>query len=257
MRMKSQIRFGSIQGWSGHAATVLTATLGAAAMLACSPAKDTDQSAAAGDHPSTRVRTASTLASRTSAPTVLFVGTSLTAGYGLQPDQAYPVLVEHLADSAGVPIRAINAGVSGETSAGALARIDWVLKQPANVIVIETGANDALRALPVSQARANIAAILRKARHDRPQAQLVLVQMEAPPNLGADYTSAFHAMYGELAREYGATLAPFLLDGVAGIPDLNQGDGVHPNAAGERIVARNVWRALEPVVKESRGAPAA
>lgn len=265
MRMKCQIRFGMIHDVSGRFAihavaqlvTALTATLGAAAMLACSPAKDTDQNAGAGDHPSSKVRTASTLPPRTSAPTVLFIGTSLTAGYGLQPDQAYPVLVEQLADSAGIPIHAVNAGVSGETSAGALARIDWVLKQPANVIVIETGANDALRALPVSQARANIAAILRKARHDRPHAQLVLVQMEAPPNLGADYTTAFHDMYGELAREYGATLAPFLLDGVAGIPDLNQGDGVHPNAAGERIVARNVWQALEPVVKGSRGAPAA
>ena len=238
-------------------ATTLTATLGAAAVLACSPAKDTDQRAGAGDHPSSTMRTASTLPSGASAPTVLFIGTSLTAGYGLQPDQAFPVLVERMADSAGVPIRAVNAGVSGETSAGALARIDWVLRQPANVIVIETGANDALRALPVSEARANIAAILRKARHDRPHAQIVLVQMEAPPNLGAEYTTAFHDMYGELARQYGATLIPFLLDGVAGIPDLNQGDGVHPNATGERIVARNVWRALEPVVQGSRGAPAA
>lgn len=228
--------------------------------LACSRrAKDTDQRGAAGDRTMTApsVRQASTGAARRSAPTVLFIGTSLTAGYGLQPDQAYPVLVEHMADSAGVPIRAVNAGVSGETSAGALARIDWVLRQPADVIVIETGANDALRALPVSEARANIAAILRKAKHDRPRAKLVLVQMEAPPNLGAAYTTAFHDMYGELARQYGATLAPFLLDGVAGNANLNQADGVHPNVVGERIVAQNIWRALAPVVQGSRGVPAA
>lgn len=228
------------------------------AVAACSPrAKDTDGTDAVGDRPAraSAVTPASTRAR--SAPTVLFIGTSLTAGYGLQPDQAYPVLVQRLADSAGIPIHAVNAGVSGETSAGALARIDWVLRQPADVIVIETGANDALRALPVAQARANIAAILQKARHDRPHARLVLVQMEAPPNLGAAYTTAFHDMYGALARQYGATLAPFLLDRVAGIPDLNQADGVHPNAVGERIVAQNVWSALEPVVEGARSATAA
>jgi len=245
MRMKCQISI---------AATALLAVA-----AACSPrAKDTDAGGAAGDRPATAsaVTPASTGAAN-GAPTVLFIGTSLTAGYGLQPEQAYPVLVQRMADSAGIRIRSINAGVSGETSAGALARIDWVLRQPADVIVIETGANDALRALPVTQARANIAAILKKARHDRPHARLVLVQMEAPPNLGPEYTTAFHAMYGELARQYGATLAPFLLDGVAGIPDLNQADGVHPNAVGERIVARNVWQALEPVVEGARSATAA
>jgi acyl-CoA thioesterase-1 len=251
MRMKCQMK---------HSAPVAAALLVAVATACASSAKDTDHAAPAGDGrtAAAAVTPASTgTGGGRAAPTVLFIGTSLTAGYGLQPDQAYPVLVQHLADSAGVPIHAVNAGVSGETSAGALARIDWVLRQPADVIVIETGANDALRALPVSEARANIARILEKARHDRPNARLVLVQMEAPPNLGRAYTTAFHDMYAELARQYGATLAPFLLDGVAGHPDLNQGDGVHPNAVGERIVARNVWRALEPVVQAKRGAPTA
>lgn len=253
MRMKCQMSL--IHPAAGRA-VVAAVALGAAAACAAS-AKDTDQRAGARDHAPARLTPASTMRARGGLPTVLFIGTSLTAGYGLQPDQAYPVLVERMADSAGAPIHAVNAGVSGETSAGALARIDWVLRQRADVIVIETGANDALRALPVSQARANIAAILRKARQDRPHAQLLLVQMEAPPNLGAAYTTAFHAMYGELARQYGATLVPFLLDRVAGSPDLNQADGVHPNAVGERIVAQNVWRALEPVVQASREVPAA
>ena len=183
---------------------------------------------------------------------VLFVGTSLTAGLGLAPEQAYPALVQAKADSAGTPIRAVNAGVSGETSAGALGRIDWVLRAPADIIVIETGANDALRALPVSEARANISAILDRVKSARPNAKVLLVQMEAPPNLGPAYTRAFHNMYGDLAREKGVTLAPFLLNGVAGVAALNQADGLHPNLRGERIVAANVWKALQPVVADGR-----
>ncbi|HEY8310215.1 MAG TPA: arylesterase [Gemmatimonadaceae bacterium] len=182
-------------------------------------------------------------------PTVLFIGTSLTAGLGLPSDQAFPVLVQQKADSAGTPIVAVNAGVSGETSAGALNRIDWVMRAPADIVVIETGANDALRALPVAEARSNISKILDRVRAAKPNARILLVQMEAPPNLGPQYTTAFHQMYVDLAREKGVTLGPFLLGGVAGIAALNQADGVHPNAKGERIVASNVWKALEPVVK--------
>jgi len=183
-----------------------------------------------------------------SAPRVLFIGTSLTAGLGLEPEQAYPALIQDKADSAGTPIVAINAGVSGETSAGALNRIGWVLRAPADVVVLETGANDALRALPVSEARANISAILDSIKARKPKARVFLVQMEAPPNLGPQYTAAFDAMYGDLAREKGATLVPFLLNGVAGIADLNQADGLHPNVRGERIVAGNVWKSLRPAL---------
>ncbi len=181
-------------------------------------------------------------------PTVLFIGTSLTAGLGLQPDQAYPSLIQVKADSAGKPINAVNAGVSGETSAGALNRIGWVMRAPADVVVIETGANDALRALPVAEARANISRIIDAVKAAKPAARILLVQMEAPPNLGQPYARAFHDMYGELAREKGIILVPFLLRGVAGIPELNQADGVHPNLRGERILAENVWRALEPSI---------
>jgi acyl-CoA thioesterase-1 len=174
----------------------------------------------------------------------LFVGTSLTAGYGLEPDQAYPALLQRKADSAGIAVNVVNAGVSGETSAAALRRADWIFRGPADVILLETGANDGLRALDPEVTRQNIVEILRKARAAHPSARLLLVQMEAPPNLGAGYTSRFHAMFPEIAREAGATLVPFLLEGVAGRTELNQGDGIHPNRAGSRVVADNVWPSL-------------
>jgi acyl-CoA thioesterase-1 len=175
---------------------------------------------------------------------VVFVGTSLTAGLGLDPDSAYPALIARKADSAGVPLQVTNAGVSG-----ALRRIDWVLREPTDVVVLETGANDGLRGLRVDSTQANIAAIVERIRAAQPAARVLLVQMEAPPNFGAAYTSEFRAMFPAVAERYGLTLAPFLLDRVAGVASLNQGDGVHPNEAGARIVADNVWRALRPVVE--------
>jgi len=182
--------------------------------------------------------------------TVLFFGTSLTAGYGLDPGVAFPRLIETIAADAGMPIIAVNAGLSGETSAGAVRRIEWVLRQKADVIVIETGGNDALRALNADSLKTNLRAIVRQAKAAQPQARIVLAVMEAPPNLGASYTARFRQAYVDVAREEDLTLLPFLLDGVAGHPELNQADGVHPNEKGERIVAGNVWRALEPVVAE-------
>ncbi|MFL5618042.1 MAG: arylesterase [Gemmatimonadaceae bacterium] len=180
--------------------------------------------------------------------TILFLGTSLTAGLGLEPDSAYPQQIQRKIDARRLPYQVVNAGASGETSAGLLRRLDWVLRRPADVIVVETGANDGLRGLPVSATRATIGEVLSRIRRERPNAAIVLVQMEAPPNLGQEYTSAFRAMFAELAHEHGATLMPFLLEGVAGESRLNQGDGMHPNNAGERIVADNVWRALEPLL---------
>jgi acyl-CoA thioesterase I len=180
--------------------------------------------------------------------TVLFLGTSLTAGLGLEPDSAFPQQIQRKIDAAGLPYQTVNAGVSGETSAGLLRRLDWVLQRPADVIVVETGANDALRGQPVEGTKATIGRILERIRRERPNARLVLMQMEAPPNLGPAYTSAFRAMFPALATEHGATLVPFLLEGVAGETRLNQPDGIHPNHEGERIVTDNVWRALEPVL---------
>jgi acyl-CoA thioesterase-1 len=182
--------------------------------------------------------------------TVLFFGTSLTAGYGLDPGVAFPRLVETKAAESGMPIVAVNAGLSGETSAGAVRRIEWVLRQKADIVVIETGGNDALRALNADSLRTNLRAIVRQVKAAKPEARILLAVMEAPPNLGAAYTARFRQAYVDVAREEDLTLLPFLLDGVAGHPDLNQADGVHPNEKGERIVAGNVWRALEPAVAE-------
>lgn len=218
-------------------------------IVGCGPAaKDkTSQGAPAAQvapSDSTRGASSSLRQPVAAGPTVLFVGTSLTAGLGLRPEQAYPALVQAKADSAGTPLTAVNAGESGETSAGALNRIDWLLRAPADMIVLETGANDALRALPVSEARSNIGQILDRIKSAKPHAKIFLVQMEAPPNLGQQYTTAFHQMYVDLAREKGATLIPFLLNGVAGHAELNQADGLHPNVRGEKIVAANVWKSL-------------
>lgn len=194
----------------------------------------------------------------TSAPvsagnhTVLFVGTSLTAGLGLNPDSAYPQLIQTKIDSAQLPFQVVNAGVSGETTAGLLRRLDWLLRGNFDVIVIESGANDGLRGTPVATVRENLRTILTRVHSTHPSARIVLVQMEAPPNLGPTYTAAFHAMYADLAQESGAMLMPFLLQGVAGNRDLNQNDGIHPNQRGEHIVAENVWRALEPVLRVTR-----
>ena len=186
------------------------------------------------------------------APVVLFFGTSLTAGYGLAPEQAFPVLIEKKAREDGVPIDAVNAGLSGETTAGALRRIDWVLRTPADLVVIEGGANDALRGLSPDAARANLEKLVAAVRAKQPAAKIALIQMEAPPNYGVSYTQRFRSIYGEVAKKNNIPLLPFLLDGVAGISRLNQADGIHPNAAGERIVADNLWRGLKPIVEGLR-----
>ena len=179
---------------------------------------------------------------------MLFVGTSLTAGLGLDPDSAYPAIIQRKLTAAGVAIDVVNAGVSGETSAGALRRIEWLLRAPADFILIETGANDGLRAQDVDSTRRTIRALLAEVRRRRPQATLFLAQMQAPRNLGTRYTSQFAAMFPALARESRAILVPFLLAGVAGHPELNQADGIHPNEKGERLVAENVWRVIQPFV---------
>jgi acyl-CoA thioesterase I len=180
--------------------------------------------------------------------TVLFVGTSLTAGYGLEPDSAYPQQIQRMIDSAGLAYDVVNGGVSGETSSGLLARLDWQLRQPFDVIVIETGANDGLRGVPIETMQANIEQTIQKIRVGRPNARIVLVQMEALPNLGRGYTQRFHDVFPAVARKTGVALIPFLLEDVAGRRELNQGDGIHPNYEGERIVARNVWKGLRPLL---------
>lgn len=182
-------------------------------------------------------------------PSVVFLGTSLTAGLGLEPDQAYPALVQQKIDSAGLGFRVVNAGVSGETSAGARRRVDWLLREPVAVLVLETGANDGLRGLPPDSLRANIQAVFDRARAVSPSSKLVLVGMRVPSNYGRAYTERFQAVYPDLARENGAALVPFLLDRVGGIAQLNQADGIHPTAEGQRVMAETVWKVLEPVLR--------
>ncbi|HEU4680244.1 MAG TPA: arylesterase [Gemmatimonadales bacterium] len=185
-------------------------------------------------------------------PAVVFLGTSLTAGLGLEPEQAYPALIQHKIDSAGLRYRVVNAGVSGETSAGARRRIDWLLREPVAVLVVETGANDGLRGLPPDSLRANIQAVLDRAKSLRPIPELVLVGMRVPPNYGRPYSQRFQAIYPELASQNGAALVPFLLDGVGGVATLNQSDGIHPTVEGQRIMAETVWKVLEPVLRRGR-----
>ena len=183
---------------------------------------------------------------------VLAVGTSLTAGYGLpDPDLAYPGLLEKRVEDAGLPYRVVNAGVSGETSAGALRRMDWLLRQKVDVFVLETGANDALRGQDPAATRANIDAILTRAAAQSPPPRLVLLGMKAPPNFGAVYGRGFDAIYPDLARKHGAVLVPFVLEGVAGIPRLNQADGIHPTEEGQRKMADLVWTAVAPLLRSS------
>lgn len=190
------------------------------------------------------------VASASRKVTVLFFGTSLTAGYGLDPSMAFPKLVAEKAAADGLPIDAVNAGLSGETSAGAVRRIEWTLRNPADVVIIETGGNDALRALNADSLEKNLTAVVEQTKATLPDARILLAVMEAPPNLGAAYTKRFREAYENVAREQGVALLPFLLEGVAGHSSLNQADGVHPNERGERLVADNVWKALKPLVEE-------
>lgn len=188
--------------------------------------------------------------------TVLFIGTSLTAGLGVAPERAYPAVIQAKIDSAGLPFHVVNAGVSGETSAAALRRLDWLLRQPFHVVVIETGANDMLRGTDLDTTYANIQSIIDRVREARPDARVVLVGMLAPPNLGRAYAQRYGEIYRRLAERNDLPFVPFLLDGVGGVPALNQSDGIHPTAEGHRVLARNVWDVLEPELRaamEPRG----
>ena len=176
---------------------------------------------------------------------ILFFGNSLTAGYGLEPAQAFPALIQHRIDSLGLNYTSVNAGVSGETSSGGKGRIDWILKTPVDVFVLELGANDGLRGIPVTETHKNLQAIIDAVKTKYPQAKLVLAGMQVPPNMGAKYSTDFRTAYIELAKNNNMALIPFLLEGVGGVRSLNQQDGIHPNVEGAKIVADNVWKILK------------
>jgi acyl-CoA thioesterase-1 len=179
---------------------------------------------------------------------IVFFGDSLTAGYGVSPGQSFPALIKHRIDSLHLPWQVVNAGVSGETSADGRSRIDWVLRQPADIFVLELGANDGLRGIPVTGTTANLQAVIDAVRSKYPNAKIILAGMQMPPSMGATYTNAFRNIFPTLATKNKCALIPFLLQNVGGIPSLNQPDGIHPNPAGHAIVADNVWRTLKPLL---------
>ena len=184
--------------------------------------------------------------SSSSAPRIVFLGDSLTAGYGLAKDESVPALIQKRLKDAGYPYEVVNAGVSGDTSAGGLNRLEWSLAGDVKVLVIELGANDGLRGLPVAGLKQNLTEIITRAQARN--IKVILTGMEAPPNFGPAYTSEFRGVYRQLAKEHDVVFVPFYLDGVAGIPSLNIADGIHPNAEGSRIVEKTIWAALEPLL---------
>jgi acyl-CoA thioesterase I len=184
----------------------------------------------------------------TKAKTILFFGNSLTAGYGLDPSQAFPALIQQKVDSLHLPYKVVNAGVSGETSSGGNSRIDWILKQPVDVFVLELGANDGLRGIPVAETKKNLQSIIDKVKAKYPHVKLVLAGMQVPPNMGQNYARSFQSIYSELAQANNMALIPFLLQGVGGEAKLNQEDGIHPTVEGHQIVAANVWQVMKAVL---------
>jgi len=183
---------------------------------------------------------------------IVFFGDSLTAGFGLDPIQAFPALIQEKIKERGWSFQVVNAGLSGETTAGGVRRIEWILQRPIDVFVLELGANDGLRGQPIEQAKQNLQVIIDKVRNKYPAARIVLAGMQIPANLGRAYVTQFRDLFPELAKKNQVPLIPFLLEGVGGVPSLNLPDGIHPTPAGQKIVAENVWKVLEPVLQELR-----
>lgn len=184
------------------------------------------------------------------AKTVVVLGDSLAAGYGLDPSESFPALLQKMTDAAGMKFTVVNAGVSGDTSSGGLRRIDWLLKRRVDVLVLELGGNDGLRGIPVGVTKTNLQAIIDRTKQKNPRAQIVIAGMQMPPNMGADYTTSFAKLFPDLAKANNAALVPFLLEGVGGKPELNLPDLIHPTAEGQKIVAANVWNVLKPVLEK-------
>ena len=178
--------------------------------------------------------------------TILFFGNSLTAGYGLEDaDQAFPAVIQRKIDSLNLPYKVVNAGLSGETTAGGVNRINWLLKQPIDIFVLELGANDGLRGIPVTETKKNLQSILDTVKARYPEAKRILLGMEVPPNMGGKYVAEFRLIFREIAEKNNLPLVPFMLEGVAGNVNLNLRDGIHPTGEGYKIVAENVWDVLK------------
>lgn len=184
-----------------------------------------------------------------SGKVILFFGNSLTAGMGLDPEEAFPAFVQEKLDSLGYEYTVVNAGLSGETTASGRNRLPWVLTQDVSVFILELGANDGLRGIPLEETRSNLRAMIEQVREENPEAAIVLAGMQIPPNMGPAYTREFREIFPTLASEYETALIPFLLEDVGGIPELNQDDGIHPTKEGHRIIARNIWPVIEEVIR--------
>jgi acyl-CoA thioesterase I len=232
--------------------SIVSALLLAAFSIACQKSGAPDQRSANSAGPpasSSSFAPAKTSAKSEELPAIVAFGDSLTAGYGLTEDQCFTALLQRKIDEKGYPYRVVNAGVSGDTSAGGVSRIDWALEGSVKFLILELGGNDGLRGLPVVNMEKNLAEII-----ERAQARgvtVILAGMEAPPNLGEEYTGEFRQAYQDLAKKYKLTLIPFLLEGVAGRREMNQPDGIHPNAAGEKIMTENVWQVVEPLLQNN------
>ncbi len=222
-------------------------SLGVFILVVLAAACSSEQRSASAPPAASSQAAAPAAAPATSRPRIVALGDSLTAGLGLEPTQAYPALLQKRLDAAGLSYEVVNAGVSGDTSAGGLRRIDWALDGDVKVLIVALGGNDALRGLPVEQLEQNLTTIVERA--DARKIKVILAGMEAPPNYGAAYTAAFRQTYRNVAAAHGAVLIPFLLEGVAGLPEMNQGDGIHPTPAGAEKLAETVWSALRPIVK--------
>ena len=207
-----------------------------------SPSADSTNTPAASPNTAASVTPADTRKS------IIFFGNSLTAGYGLDPGQAFPALIGRRLDSLHLPYKVINAGISGETTADGKSRLNWILRQPADIFILELGANDGLRGIPVTGTRDNLQSIIDTVRRRYPSCKILLAGMRVPPSMGSTYANTFHEIFAQLAEKNRTALIPFLLDGVGGIPSLNQGDGIHPNYTGEKIVTETVWKALQPLL---------
>ena len=186
-----------------------------------------------------------TVAPVSKTKTILFFGNSITAGYGVDPSEAFPALIQNKVDSLKLSYKVINAGVSGETSAGGNGRVNWILKQPVDIFVLELGGNDGLRGIPLAETKKNLQTIIDKVKEKYPGAKLVLAGMQIPPNMGAQYSTAFKNIYPNLAEKNKIALIPFLLKGVGGEVKLNQPDRIHPTPEGHKILAENVWSVLK------------
>jgi len=216
-------------------------------LVACAPSEQTETKETQAA--SQAVTTPNTTSAASSKKNILFFGNSLTAAYGLTPEEGFAGLIQQKINALELDYKVVNAGLSGETTKGGLERIDWILKQnEVDVFILELGGNDGLRGIATEASYDNLEGIIKKVKAKNHDVSIVLAGMEAPPNMGDDFTSKFRKMYPDLAKKYQTTLIPFLLDRVGGIPELNLPDGIHPNVEGHKIVAENIWKVLQPLL---------